>query len=866
MKNRVLLKEIPSGKFHSAIFTTYSINLYYLEQQVLSLLGSKGIHYISVLADSQMLSKQLENYCAFSQTKKRNYSLHGIQSKGAFHPKLIFLIGSNSMLLLLGSGNLTTTGHGKNLETWNSIYVDSNNDSKIGFLYQVWEYLNEIQFDLGESVQNKLNSIRENSELLSNIDSSKVKTSYQIENGFEISYLTSNTKNSIFSQLIGHLITEDIQRIYILSPYYDSKGTFINLLYEKFHPNEINVILQKKFGSAPYNMKDHPAIHYYDWEEVPTEKFKQDYFHSKNIIFETKHNSYLLSGSANASIAAFGYLNKKAINDEACILYKSDYHDFKDVIGFRLQEKVNLDSYSNNVSSIEGESKNHLHNVFIKTAEKNFNDLFLIISANKEVGNTKLVLVGTNNQNYLINKIRIKQGIHTYKFEYPHGEDYIYLKVYSSKSNQISNKQFIVDINAFEGTNPSYRNRELNKIKNQIGNGGFDTLRIIQYLNNISKQKVPKALMTQKSTEKKKENKIIDDKSDLIYLTYEEIQKKANEIDNSKNVNIYTEYRSIRIWDSIFSYLKENREKEIQDRIDEEETENLNTSSGRPQSNKKKDVSKISKTSYADKNKKIKDFFDGYFSILNLKIENCNSKFPTIIDFSMYLIVLEILLHLVSQKIKIENQNEEKPLLKLMKSNNNDNWSNYLLKTIGLFCLWINNKQEKEKINHQVLSEKISDYYEMSFKTTLVSLIIFERINFKYNQTLAKQWIKLSLLNSNIAFNKQESNFLNTDDFIEFVPQKLRTEFGEESLIEKIDEFKNLLKDHIDKKPKLSKETFFHHPTDGISSIEKIIINNTTNDKFYKLINTGYKWNEKLNNYWNGKAYSIKEKKWFTCS
>lgn len=91
MKSRILLKEIPSGKFHSAIFTAYSINLYYLEQQVLPLLGSKGIHYVSILADGAMLSNQLEHYGYLSQQRKRNYAVHGIQSSGAFHPKLIFL-------------------------------------------------------------------------------------------------------------------------------------------------------------------------------------------------------------------------------------------------------------------------------------------------------------------------------------------------------------------------------------------------------------------------------------------------------------------------------------------------------------------------------------------------------------------------------------------------------------------------------------------------------------------------------------------------------------------------------------------------------------------------------------------------------
>ncbi|MBK8044329.1 MAG: hypothetical protein IPK21_17725 [Haliscomenobacter sp.] len=119
MKSRILLKEIPSGKFHSAIFATYSINLYYLEQQVLPLLGSKGIHYVSILADGAMLTTQ-------------------------------------------SSGNLTTSGHGKNLEVWNAVYVNSLDDAKYGLVIQAWNYMKQLHADLGDSANNKLKSIEEN--------------------------------------------------------------------------------------------------------------------------------------------------------------------------------------------------------------------------------------------------------------------------------------------------------------------------------------------------------------------------------------------------------------------------------------------------------------------------------------------------------------------------------------------------------------------------------------------------------------------------------------------------------------------------------------------------------------------------------
>ena len=57
MEQRELIKEIPSGKFHSALFTTFSINLYYWEEQLVRALSSRGINYVSALVDSGALSE-----------------------------------------------------------------------------------------------------------------------------------------------------------------------------------------------------------------------------------------------------------------------------------------------------------------------------------------------------------------------------------------------------------------------------------------------------------------------------------------------------------------------------------------------------------------------------------------------------------------------------------------------------------------------------------------------------------------------------------------------------------------------------------------------------------------------------------------
>jgi len=282
MKNRTLLKEIPKGKFHSVIFTTYSLNLYYLEQQVLPILGSSGIHYVSVLADGKMLSNQLKQYGFLSQPRKRNYAIHGIQSKGAFHPKLIFLAGQDSILVLVGSGNLTSSGHGKNLEVWNPVFISNHEDAKFGFALHVWKYVKELHTDLGDAATNKLRSIEENCTLLNNFTDESPSPIFNLNEQTSISFHANRKNHSLFTQLSETVGEDEIDEITIMCLYHDVKGKFIQALNEHFSPKKINVLIQKNFGELPFQMKKTPNVRFLDWTAVLSTRQPQQYFHAKN--------------------------------------------------------------------------------------------------------------------------------------------------------------------------------------------------------------------------------------------------------------------------------------------------------------------------------------------------------------------------------------------------------------------------------------------------------------------------------------------------------------------------------------------------------------------------------------------------------
>lgn len=861
MKNRILLKEIPSGKFHSAIFTTYSINLYYLELQVLPLLGSKGIHYVSILADGAMLSTQLEHYGYLSQQRKRNYSVHGIQSSGAFHPKLIFLAGPDSILLLVGSGNLTSSGHGKNLEVWNPVYVTSIDDTKYGLVIQAWNYMKQLHADLGDSSDNKLKSIEENCLLLSNKPDTEENATFDLDGQSQISFHANRTDNSLFAQVSEIIGDDEIDNITIMCPFHDKEGKFIQELNKRYSPKNINVLIQENFGSLPFKMAASSNVRFFDWTEVIQEKQRQSYFHAKNIILEGKNKNYLISGSANASVSAFGTLKIPATNQESCIIYQSAQFNYLDILSIGVKgEIVNLKDYEPEEDGNPIDSSNQAQNVFIKSAEKNFDTVNLIFHVKSPIKNCSVQLFDTKGIIQFEEMISLEPGDQFQQLAIPNGVTLLFAQV-SIQGIATSNKQFITDINAFESTNPSPRNRSLNQIRKLIENGNFSTPKIIDYLNTIYRQKEAKKGISKASKKEERNNELPkEEEDDLLYLSYAEIQERAKQIDNQEKILHYIEYKGVRLWESIFSYLKESREKELQAKIDEEETEDLNSSGGRSEKKESKAKRAISKSSYERLKDKVSKFLDSYYEILRQKTTDTESEQPTLIDLSMYLIMLEILLHLIGHKETIEEEDKEKHLLHIPFSKKANSWSEYLIQYIGMFTMWCKQKQGFKDIDSADYRLKLEHYKTMAFKTNLSALSICKIVNEDADIMSLSKWYKLNLLNSILVFNSTDHNHTDTEEFISFVPQSVLDDFGESIIEDEISKNLTQLNTIKIKTGDFVVGDFYYHSELGYTYLDKVIQN--PNNTFYKLFTPGFEWDEEINDFWNGQVFSVKENRW----
>lgn len=135
-----------------------------------------------------------------------------------------------------------------------------------------------------------------------------------------------------------------------------------------------------------------------------------------------------------------------------------------------------------------------------------------------------------------------------------------------------------------------------------------------------------------------------------------------------------------------------------------------------------------------------------------------------------------------------------------------------------------------------------------------------DTVNKTYDSELQKQWLFLSLLNSNNVFNSSNTLFTDAEDFLAFIPQLVLDDLGEAIIEEEILKQLAQLYSIKIKDSNHARGDYYYLPEIGYTYLDKVIQN--TNNTFYKLFTPGFEWDEEVSNYWNGHVYSIKEKRW----
>ena len=729
---RQLIKEIPSGKFHSALMTSFSINLYYWEIQLLRSLSAKDINFVSALVDSDCLSDQLLKFCkAFSGRRPLDFSLHGYKMKGAFHPKIQFYAGRESVLVLVGSGNLTVMGHGRNLEVWSPVMVESAENPAYPFIRNVWSYLKSLYQGLGEEAENIIYSIEENCDLLRNDDDEPAVEHFIGEDS--IRFFT-NQSISLYEQCREWIGNDTIKTITVMSPFYDSKAELIKALYKQYKPQEIRLIIEEGFGSLPKpgNIPDYVKL--YKWDKIAkaSERRYQDYFHSKCFFFEGESNHYMLCGSANASVAAFGLPGVMPTNHEASVGFKSPTTDYFKMTGFVLTDPIS----TSDIKQTETQDATSSHapiTLWVKEAAYLYNNYdILIYNSADEVDATITFYSGNRKALQAVYK-RMKHGSNKISGIFKDVINPLYVEITNSKEELISNRQFVIPTEIMEVNNPSPESEYKRKRYREIEAGKFingEVLRFIEQILNDAETK----LSAKSSAETVVEKPTMDKEGYTFSSVADYLKDDGTGItgDRGMRKGEKTASQSSMLFDSMISYIsRSSKEKEDED-IDEEETEDVRKSEGREKNKSQKTAVRTQKNA-SETEQRVNKMFDKYITHLEgiaLSDKVVKNEIPLMETLKKYMTAVFFLYRTFSYRYIIESGgSEERSLIELKRSAlYRKTATEYFYRLTSLFALYLMKSTLLAEEN-SVIKKKIESYKQYAFELCLAVFSICDWIN-----------------------------------------------------------------------------------------------------------------------------------------
>lgn len=738
MDGKNIFANIPSGKYHSALMTAYSINLYYWEIQVLKALSAKGIEYVSALVDEECLSEELQHFSMeIGNRKPKQYGLHGFRAKGAFHPKIMFFAGRDCALALVGSGNLTSCGHGRNLEVWTPIAVESKESSAYLLILDIWHYVQQLYMSLGPEAEEIVHTVQTNCSLLQ-VDHELSGKEFEIDGDRSIRFMSNANAGAILSQLCDWTGDDKISSITVLSPFYDQNARFLTQLEAHYHPSEFNVIVENGgLGNLPLKKAIPESCRIFNWQKCKLEGMAKPHnYHAKCFFLKGAKYNYLLCGSANASIAAMGIGDSiLGMNYEACIAIKSAGVDFLSESGITLPEDTF--SYEDQKTDKPKEGSIFHQEVWLKEVSVSGAEIKIAYAIETDMVGLTLVLESADHKRrYVSAPIPIACGNGESKVIIP---DLGFIPAVSwladGSGKRVSGIQFVIHSQSMLMASPDKDNASFRKNCRAIEDGKFFNDSMLAFVEEMFGDGMLKHSSRSKKKEEKKEEKPSETRK---FSSYEEYMQ-GNDVTVDNNPALARSYqRSSALLDSILSFAgrsaKEIEDQEIDAEIDNEDDEESKTSG---KENKKKDTIPDSKqVTLAKRVGKLYAIFNKYVSELEPETLNVSAassgSFVMIEELKRFVTVLFLANRLIGFSSRCDNELLRETLRVAnplsFSTRNRNNLTELIYRSIALFGLYVFRHKRIDEPS-KFYQRKLELYSSYAFELSLALLSVCDWIN-----------------------------------------------------------------------------------------------------------------------------------------
>ena len=316
MSERIsLFDELKTGGYETCLATTFNIDFPFYEEVLLRRMRSSGIYHHIVFVDRGMCNQAIEDRPP--HMAGQHYSLAPMDCNGAFHPKLLLLLGKNKGFLAVGSHNLTLSGFGQNLEITNAIRFNRANNTEFIALFQTaydafLAWTKDYGADLPDDIKESLMKVEKIFPWLRDEIS-------QHSTEFRLLFTSASTPN-LWSQLRDFIPTE-IRKIIGISAFFDKNLGLVKQL-KTLDAGFIYIGVQKDRVQAPAQLVNMEGVTIVESSGLTKSKSAHDYIHAKILSFESDGEQLLVTGSANLSAPAWLAQGEQA-NAEA-IIVRSD--------------------------------------------------------------------------------------------------------------------------------------------------------------------------------------------------------------------------------------------------------------------------------------------------------------------------------------------------------------------------------------------------------------------------------------------------------------------------------------------------------------------------------------------------------------
>lgn len=300
--------------FTVALFSTFNANLDFFEKYIIGCLKRGGCNHSILLMDSKMCSIALEE----SPHSKAgvNYLLQPIKQNGAFHPKLVLLLGPNSARLILGSHNLSMSGYRSNRELTTVLDFNINKEDDVELASYVFNKFR--QWSQNTPTSNHLSLIPKGIPWLN-------PESKELPQNSLIQFSGPDENRSLFSAC--GVFEDELQHVVAGGAFFDKSLTWIQHLSSRCE--SLVVIVDPKTVQMGMPSKD-LIPHFYKMElegKVSQREISNGYLHAKWLYLRYKNNpSKLIIGSANQSKPGW-MLSNKSSNCESVIILRGEKAD-----------------------------------------------------------------------------------------------------------------------------------------------------------------------------------------------------------------------------------------------------------------------------------------------------------------------------------------------------------------------------------------------------------------------------------------------------------------------------------------------------------------------------------------------------------